>query len=173
MSIFGIGILFSAFRTFSISALPQFFDYEHAHLIYLPAGIRLLAIAIYGWIGVLGITLGWVFCNVYGGEKTLLESMFYGFISGSSVYFSLFLWRCLFQVNSNLDSITSRLAVYLVLICAFFSTLVRYAYLFSIDPLTPFFPVFTIGLIGDIVGCFIVLYMIKGGLYLYRQFSKY
>jgi hypothetical protein len=132
-----------------------------------------LAVAIYGWIGVVGIIFGWVLCHVFGGEKTLFEAIFYGAISGFAAYCSLFFWQCQFQINNSLDSITSRFAVYLVLISAFVSTLIRYAYLFSIDPLTPFLPVFTIGLIGDIVGCFIVLYLIKGGLYLYRQFSKY
>ena len=143
------------------------------HWIYLPAGIRILAVAIYGWVGVVGIMLGWVFCHIFGGEKTLSESLYFGFISGFSAYLSLLVWQWYFQINSSLDSITSRLAVYLVLICAFVSTLIRYAYLFSIDPLTPFFQVFTIGLIGDIVGSFIVLYMIKGGLYMLRQFSKH
>ena len=149
------------------------FSIKNAHLIYLPAGIRLLAVAIYGWIGVVGIIFGWVLCYVFGGEKTLFEAIFYGSISGFAAYLSLFLWQCQFQINNSLDSITSRFAIYLVLISAFISTLIRYAYLFSIDPLISFFPVFTIGLIGDIVGCFIVLYMIKGGLYLYRQFSQH
>ena len=153
--------------------LPQFFYYELTHLIYLPAGIRLLAVAIFGWVGILGIMLGWVLCGVFDGETTLLQSLSIGFISGFSAYFSVLMWQWYFQIGNSLDSITSRFAVYLVLICAFVSTLIRYAYLFSIDPLTPFLPVFTIGLIGDIVGCFIVLYMIKGGLYMLRQFSKH
>jgi hypothetical protein len=99
--------------------------------------------------------------------------LYFGFVSGFSAYLSLLIWQWYFQINNSLDSITSRLAIYLVLIFALISSLIRCIYLIFMDPQIPFFTVFTIGLIGDIVGCFIVLYLIKGGLYLYRQFSKY
>ena len=173
LPIFIIGILFFLFRMFCIQVLPQLSYDEFTHLFYLPAGIRLLAVAIYGWIGILGIMLGWVFCHIFGGEKTLSECLYYGFISGFTVYISMLIWQRHYRINDNFEGITSLLAVYLVFICALISSLIRYIYLASIDPLTSFIMVFAIGFVGDILGSFFVLYAIKGGLYFYRQFVKH
>jgi len=172
LPIFIIGTLFFLFRTFCIQVLPQLSYDEFTHLVYLPAGVRLLAVAIYGWIGILGIMLGWLFCHVFGGEKTLLECLYYGFISGFSAFIAVLMWQRHYRVNDVFEGITSRLVVYLVLMCAVISSLIRYVYLASIDPLTSFLTVFFIGCIGDILGSFIVLYAIKGGLHFYSQFVK-
>lgn len=141
------------------------------HLIYLPAGIRLLAVAIYGWIGVLGIILGWVLCHLYGNEKTLLECIFLGCLSGVTAYVSLLIWQWHYKINTSLEGLTSKLAISLVMISALISALVRYVYLQSIDPFTPFLSVFLIGLCGDILGSFLILYAIKCGMYVLRRFA--
>ena len=85
----------------------------------------------------------------------------------------MLIWKYHYRINDNFEGITSLLAVYLVFICALISSLIRYIYLASIDPLTSFIMVFAIGFVGDILGSFFVLYAIKGGLYFYRQFVKH
>jgi hypothetical protein len=131
------------------------------HLIYLPAGIRLLGVAIYGRLGILGITFGWYLCHVFGDEKMLLESLLLGVISGFTAYLSLQIWQKYFHITDNFKGLTSRLAIFLVLISAVISAFVRYLYLYSLDPLTPFISVFLVGLTGDILGALIVLYLVK------------
>lgn len=141
-------------------------------LVCLPAGIRLIAVAIYRWTGVLGITLGWFFCNVFSVEKTLFESLVLGLISGVTAYTALLVWQWLYRIGKNLEGLTLRLTIALVLISAVISSYIRYVILVASDPLTPFLPVFLIGFTGDVLGCFIVLYAIKGGLYLLKQYSS-
>ena len=152
--------------------LPSF-EYQDFHIqISLAGSIRLLAVAIYGWIGVFGIVLGWFFGYLYGVEKTLMECLYFGFISGFAAFISVLIWQWYFRINNAFEGLTSLLAIYLVFICALISSLIRYIYLASIDPLTSYLMVFAIGFVGDILGSFFVLYAIKGGLYFYRQFVK-
>ena len=146
---------------------------ELTRLVYLPAGIRLLAVVIYRWIGFLGIVLGSVFSSIFSGENLLFESLALGLISGVTAYTALLVWQWHFRIGKNLEGLTLRLTIALVLISATISSCIRYLILVSNDPLTSFLSVFLIGFTGDVLGCFIVLYMIKGGLYLYRQFSKH
>jgi hypothetical protein len=165
-----IGIIFFLVRTLSIKIFSFSALDDLTHFIYLPAGIRLLAVAIYGWIGILGIMLGWFFCHIFAGEKTLLQGLCLGFVSGCTAYISLRVWQQFFRINNAFQGLTSQLAIYLVLISAVISALVRYFYLNHFDSLTPFLEVFLIGLTGDILGSFIILYCIKGILYLKRLF---
>ena len=171
--VFAIGLIFFLLRTFSVKVFSFVALDDLTHLIYLPAGIRLLAVAIYGWLGIVGIILGWVFCHLLSDEKTFLESLMLGFISGLTAYTAFRVWQVWFKINNALEGLNSRLAIFLVLISAGLSAVVRYLYLNSIDPLTPFLPVFLVGLIGDILGAFAVLYLIKGLLYITRRYRTY
>ena len=156
-------------RMLSIKALSHENYDDLAQFIYLPAGISLLAVAIFGWIGILGITVGWVFCYLFLEERTLLECIYLGLLSGSTAYIALLFWQWYFNINTTLEGLTPRLAIALVLISAVISASIRYIYLDGVDPLTPFLSVFLIGLCGDITGSFIVLYAIKGIVYLLRR----
>jgi hypothetical protein len=158
-------------RTLSIHTFSHIAYDDLTQLIYLPAGIRLVAVAICGWVGVLGIMLGWVFCHLYGDEKTFLECLLLGLISGSTAYAALLFWQLCYKIDYALEGLTSKLVIALVLITAVFSAFVRYVYLSSIDPTIPFLSVFFIGLCGDILGSFIVLYAIKGVVYLLKRYS--
>jgi len=141
-------------------------------LVYLPAGIRLIAVVIYRWIGFLGIVLGSVFSSIFSGENLLFESLALGLISGVTAYTALLVWQWHYRIGKNLEGLTLRLTIALVLISATISSCIRYFILVINDPLTPFLSVFLIGFTGDVLGCFIVLYVIKGGWYLYKRHSS-
>ena len=145
---------------------------ELTRLVSLPAGIRLIAVVIYRWIGFLGIVLGSVFSSIFNGENLLFESLVLGLISGVTAYTALLVWQWHFRIGKNLEGLTLRLTIALVLISATISSCIRYLILVSNDPLTSFLSVFLIGFTGDVLGCFIVLYVIKGGLYLFKRYSS-
>jgi hypothetical protein len=171
LPIAAVGILFFLVRTLNLALFSSIDEDDLTHLVYLPAGIRLLAVAIYGRLGILGILFGWFLCYFFEDNKTLLESLCLGLISGLTAYLALQIWQKIFQIKDNLNGLTSRLAIFLVLISAVFSAFIRYLYLYSIDPLTPFGAVFLVGLTGDILGAFIVLYFIKLMIYL-RKYAQ-
>jgi hypothetical protein len=172
LPIFSVGILFFLVRTACVQLLSAFSYNEFIHFLNLPVGICLLAAIIYGWIAILGIVLGWVFCHVFSGEYTFLECLNLGLISGFTSYISVLIWQWCFQINNAFDGLTARLLVYLALIFTVISTFFRSIYIGSIDPLETFPFIFFISIIGDLLGSFANLYAIKGGMYLYKQCAK-
>jgi hypothetical protein len=145
---------------------------ELTHLVHLPAGIGLIAVVIYRWIGFLGIVLGSVFSSIFSGENLLFESLVLGLISGLTAYTALLIWQWHYRIGKNLEGLTLHQTIALVLISATISSCIRYLILVINDPLTSFLSVFLIGFTGDVLGCFIVLYIIKGGLYLFKRYSS-
>ena len=172
MPIVCIGIIFFLFRTVCVQLLPALSYDEFTHLINLPVGISILAITIFGWIAILGIMLGWIFCHFFGGEYTLLECLYLGIIYGFTTFISVLVWQSYFHINNAFEGLTSRLLTYLALIFAFISTFFRSIYIDSINPEASFALLFLTSFVGDLVGIFFVFYTIKGGMYLYRQFGK-
>lgn len=172
LTIVCIGTIFFLVRTACVQLLPAFSYNEFIHFLNLPVGICLLAAIIYGWIAILGIVLGWIFCHVFSGEYTFLECLNLGLIYGFTSYISVLIWQWCFQINNAFDDLTARLLVYLALIFTAISTFFRSIYIGSIDPLETFPFIFFISIIGDLLGSFANLYAIKGGMYLYKQCAK-
>ena len=81
-------------------------------------------------------------------------------------------WQWYYNIGNAFEGLTTRLTISLAIISAIISAFIRYVVRYSVDPQTSFVAVFSIGLIGDLLGSLIVIYFIKGGLYFYRQFSK-
>lgn len=159
--IVGVGLLFFLLRLISLHAL-DFFVHNHLTMfIYLPAGVRLLAVSIFGWVGIFGILLGWILCYLLMGEQTFLESVGLGLLSGVTAYLALWVWKWHYEINNAFEKITSRLVISLVFISALISALVRFLYLEIQNSETIFMDIFVIGLTGDLLGSFIVLYAIK------------
>ena len=173
LPIFGIGMFFYLTQILSAEMFSYIAYEELTHLVCLPAGIRLVAVVIYRWTGVLGIILGWVFCNIFSGEKSLFESLVLGLISGLTAYTTLLVWQWHYRIDKNLEGLTLRLMIALVLISAAISSCIRYVILVNNDPLTSFLPVFLMCFTADVLGCFFVLYAIKGGLYLFKRYSSH
>ena len=71
-----IGVVFFITRQINLQVLHFSVHHDLAHIIYLPAGIRLLAVLLFGWLGIFGILIGWIFCYFFAHEKTLLECIF-------------------------------------------------------------------------------------------------
>ncbi|MBU3587829.1 hypothetical protein ICN30_08280 [Polynucleobacter sp. 31A-FELB] len=159
-------------RYFNNQVLPFLAFDDLTQFVYLPSGIRLLAVAIFGWLGALGITLGWIFCHVVGGEKTFLECLFIGLISGATAMASWQIWQSFLKIEVDLDNLTLKYLLYLVSISSLVGAVVRYLYIASVDPLAQFWPILTIGLVGDVTGALIVLYLIKAIAWIWNSFSE-
>lgn len=161
LAILSIAVAFYIVRTFNIYSFSSLSLDSLTQWIYLPTGIRLLAVVIFGWLGVIGIVLGWIFCHIFGNEKTLYECIFIGVISGLTALSALRIWQIAFNVDQLLSQFNLRLLISLVMVCSFISALVRFAYIYSTDSSASFLNIFTIGFVGDVLGSFIVLYCIK------------
>lgn len=159
--ILGVGVSFFLLRYLSLHVL-DFFAHNHLTvLIYLPAGIRLLAVSIFGWLGIFGILFGWILCYLFLEEQTFLESVVLGLLSGLTAYLSLWIWKWHYEIDNAFEKITTSLVISLVLISVLMYSFVRFFYLETQNSETVFVDIFVIGFIGDLLGSFAVLYAIK------------
>lgn len=169
--ILGIGFIFYLARATGLEFFPFLMYGDLTQGFYWASGVRLLAVLLFGWLGALGIVCGWVFCYWLGGERTLLDCVLIGVLSGGAAYAALRLWQRCFQVDDGFELLTVRLLLFLVAISACISSFVRLAYLSVTEPELPLAWVFSLGFVGDILGCLAVLYLFKLTLHLYRSYS--
>ena len=130
----------------------------------------MLAVLLFGPLCVLGIVLGWVFCHLLGGERTLIECLYLGVLSGITAFLSLQWWQWYFRVDDAYSALSARLLISLVLVSSFIATVIRFMVFYLSDPETPFLSVFLIGFVGDVIGTFLVLYLLRISLMLRRAF---
>lgn len=166
-----IGAVFFISRQINLQAFEFSVHHDLAHIIYFPAGIRLLAVLLFGWLGIFGILIGWIFCYFFALEKTLLECIFLGLISGLTAYASLLVWKFIYRVDHSLVEITARQLFALVLISSGISAFVRFIYIYAQDLSTSFVTIFSVGFIGDIFGTLILFYLIKLVFYGFKNIS--
>ena len=164
-----IGIIFFICRQINLHAHVLSLDDDLAHVVYFPSGIRLLAVMLFGWLGIVGILIGWIFCYVFAHEKTLLECILLGLLSGFTAYFSYQVWRYFYQIDKTLLEITGKQLFALVFISSGISAFVRFLYIYTQDQDTSFVSIFSVGLVGDILGALFSLYLIKLILYCFRN----
>jgi len=67
----------------------------------------------------------------------------------------------LYDIDEVLDGLTSRLLVALVIISSAISALARFGYLYFMDNQTSFIAIYSIGFMGDVLGAFMCLYLVK------------
>jgi hypothetical protein len=165
-----IGFAFFAMRQLNIQASTLSVHSDVTNLVYFPAGISLLAVLIFNWLGVAGILLGWILCNLLTQEKTLLECIFHGLVSGLAAWVSLFLWQYYYRITENLVNLDLEKLLSLVLISSIIGSIMRCLVLWLMTAETDFVLIFSAGFIGDILGTFFILYLAKFIAHIGRSF---
>ena len=84
----------------------------------------------------------------------------------------MLVWQWHFRINNAFEGLTARLLVCLALIFAVISTFFRSIYIGSINPIESLPVIFFVGIVGDLLGSLIDLYVIKGGIYFYKRFIQ-
>lgn len=164
-----IGFIFFLVRITGLELFPPVFTDDLIQVPSLTAGIKLLAVLLFGVRGAIGIFCGWVFCYLLANERTLLECFLIGLLSATVTYSGFRLWQWFFQINGSYQFLTARLLTYLILISASLTALMRYAFLAITTEGAPFLKVFSISFVGDVAGAFCLLYLIKVFLHLFRR----
>jgi hypothetical protein len=139
--------------------LFSYFEYNpRVYWIFLPAGIRMISVFIFGWAGVLGLFIGSVITN----EEEMSNYVIYlAMISSLAPMFAKRICKWWFNISSTLQGLTGKqLLVFSVvgaLANALFSSLHFYVSSVS-ESFNDFAPMF----VGDLLGTFIILYLVKG-----------
>ena len=155
VAVTALWILFYKFNLWMFS----YFEYNpHIYWIFLPAGIRMISVFIFGWTGVLGIFIGSIFTN----EAEISNYVMY--LAAISALAPMLAKRtCMwwFKTPVTLQGLTGKQLLIFALAGAFsnalFSNLYFHLYGLS-DSLYSFLPMF----IGDLAGTIIILYLSKG-----------
>jgi hypothetical protein len=132
-----------------------------SHLIswvFLPACIRLLSVLIFEWAGVLGIFIGTsITCNHL--DINQFNPWFLALISAGSPYLSAIFCRYVLKLPNSLTGLNTTQLLFFVLIGSLFNTSLNHFYYVTIDLPSSFRQTFLPMMMGDIIGCLILLYI--------------
>jgi hypothetical protein len=162
-------IVFIALMWFSIYYLNDWlfthfvFIQDVINWVFLPAAVRLFAVLLAGWLGVIGLYLGSIATSIFlvGSNPTDLHIFVFATISSTTPMLALMLCTWGLKINNNLQGLS---ASNLFVLCAAVALLnvfphnLAYYYFGHVnnfsDGIVPMF-------VGDFIGMFIVLYLVR------------
>lgn len=159
--LYGTGVAVAWFLLFhfnnwlfsSISISPQ------VSWIFLPAAIRMLAVVLFGWSGVLGLFLGALFTNQLFGEVALVAAITVSALSALGPWLAFRTCTQCLKLPDDLAGLRPSHLLILSAVGAFFIC-VPHCIFFYVSGISPnlwsdLIPMF----IGDLVGTLLVLYI--------------
>jgi hypothetical protein len=137
----------------------SYFEYNpRTYWIFLPAGIRMISVLIFGWVGVLGLFIGAIITN-----EAEISSHVVNIAAISALAPMVAKRTCMwgFNIKATLQGLTSKQLLIFAFVGALSNALFSnlYFYLYGIsESIYDFLPMF----IGDLAGTIIILYLSKG-----------
>jgi len=131
--------------------------------VFLPAGVRLVAVILFGWVGVVGLFIGSALTPDAFGDVLMLSA-----VSALAPKFALITGRRLLHLSPTLASLKPFHLGVLALIASSVNALMRVGALHLLGNPQPVFnllPMF----VGDLVGTFLIFYLTLFGLWLARR----
>ena len=151
--------------------MSMFYYFKQTHFIswiFLPAGLRMVAILLFGEIAVIGLFIGALLTGASLGIG-LSTSLVLSLISAINPYISLSLTKYFLKIDDLLSSLSAPQLLTLSLASALFSGICHNIYFYfmqmSEQPLLDTVGMFT----GDFVGCLLLLYTLSFAIKLIRK----
>ena len=137
--------------------LFAYFEYNpRVYWVFLPAGIRMIAVFIFGWAGVLGLFIGHVFTNNIEMSSYVI---YLAAISAMSPMVAKRACKWWFNIPDTLQGLSSKQLLAFAITGALSNALLSNLYFYFTDKansLKGFFPMF----VGDMLGTLIIFYLI-------------
>jgi hypothetical protein len=135
---------------------------DFLYSIYWLSGIRLLCIILFGWLGALGIFIGYVCGGVFIREFPVEVALALGLISALTPLLAFGVWKRLVSAPKSLKNISLKSLILLVLLHSAFTAGARgvYFYVTDIDKSLSFF---WADFLANVVGAILFLYLLKLG----------
>ena len=141
-------------------------DFQYS--IYWLSAIRLLFIILFGWLGALGLLIGYFFGGVFIREFSVETALSLGLISAFIPLIALSLWKRLTGLSSNFKHVKLDVLLLLVFLHSVFTASARalYFYITNIDRSGAF-----IGsdFLANFVGAILFLYLLKLGHWAFKS----
>ena len=128
--------------------------------IFLPSGLRLLLVLMFGGAGAIGVALG-SFADGLGREAGLEVTVAAAMISGLAPWLAR--WFCLksLKIQSDLNALSARQLVQMAAIFSVFSAVLHQALYVGVGMSPTFAQGAAIMAIGDLLGTLLVIYTFK------------
>ncbi len=143
------------------------------NLIYLPAGLRLFLVLIFGLSGALGIAIASTLIT-FGRDlgDDMISTLGIGLISGFSPYLARLLVIRNLRINPDLSNLNLQMITISVLVFAFLSTGLHQVWFVLMGIPSGSLSNAIAMLIGDVVGALLFISLCKFGIDLYKKFVK-
>ena len=141
---------------------------EFMYSIYLLSGIRLLLIILFGWLGALGIFIGYFSSGVLIREFDIDTALSLGLISALTPLLAFSLWKRIFSNSNEFKNVSIGAIIALVFLYSGLLALVRGAY-FSINDINISASLIWTDFLGKAVGAFLFLYLLKLGNWAFKS----
>jgi hypothetical protein len=144
----------------------NYFDFlqvnDFQYSIYWLSAVRLIFIILFGWLGALGLFIGYFFGGVFIREFSEETALVLGFISALTPFLAFCLWKRLTGLSSNFKNVKLGALLLLVFLHSAFTAAARaiYFYTTGIDTSTTFF---WEDFLANVVGAILFLYLLKLG----------
>jgi hypothetical protein len=153
------------FYHISIDLMAYFAFNDETFWVFLPAGIRLMAVVLFGWVGVVGLFIG----NVLTPDDVpFTHVLLLSAVSALSPKLALISGRRLLHLSPTLISLKPIHLLVLALLASCYNALMRVGLMHFMGNAQHVFnllPMF----VGDLVGTFIIFYLAVFGLWLSRR----
>ncbi len=133
---------------------------EHIAWIFLPAALRMLAVMVFEWLGVLGLFFGAIVTCEAMSFDNFSETMIISGISALGPMLALIICTHLFKLPSSLSGLDLKKLTIFGLIGAACNVIPHNLYFYIADRMETPFAGITPMFIGDVAGTLIVLYVL-------------
>lgn len=141
---------------------------KYLYSIYWLAGLRLLSIILFGYVGFIGIFLGQTFSSIFIKDLAPGESICLAFLSSLATLIAYKLWQLWIGKDDSFFGISPIQLFYLVIANATLVAMFRFGLLLAFNrEVTENFFYGTVA--ANITGSLLVLYIIKAGNCIYRR----
>jgi hypothetical protein len=144
----------------------SYFEYlqinDFVYSIHLLSGIRLIVIILFGWLGALGLFIGYLSSGVLIREFAIEVALALGLISALTPLLAFSLWKRLTGLSSNFKNVSIGAIIALVFLYSGLTAAIRGAYLYNTD-ITTSLALIWADFLGNAVGAFLFLYLLKIG----------
>ena len=107
--------------------------HDFLYAIYLLAGFRLVAVILFGWLGVFGIFLGYLLSGYFLRGFNIQDAICLGGLSSIAPYIAYKIWKIILNKTNDFLNVSFIDLFYLIMLSSIFSAAFRSSYLISVD----------------------------------------
>lgn len=144
---------------------------DFLYSIYLLSGIRLLVIILFGWLGALGLFIGYFISGVFIREFAIAVALTIGLILALIPLLAFNLWKTLAGLSNNFKQVKLHALLLLVFLYSGLTAIIKGAYLY-ITYLSASLALILVDFLGNAVGAFLFLFLLKLGNWVFKPTKR-